>query len=262
MFRSAAKTMPVRRSGTRHRLHSEPRAIGASHAREILAGQRGPLCGGLLSASPRQRRARGRAGFCYDRAVNSPPWAPWPRLARGCRLPRIFITLAASFALAGCDRRADETAAPESTESERSTEKGEPAPPEDTPAAEEGGAESGAGAASKTLVVDGPLRVEFPPGFPEPVAHREEGELRGFAFSTTTYESFAEHLGLVAASVSEYDAEAFDELTPAYLLDGVKQTLLGAVTPPGAAPRARIASKARSDAPILARHSHWQFSRV
>ena len=158
--------------------------------------------------------------------MHSPPWALSPRLARGCRLPPLSITLAASLALAACDRRADENAAPGSPKPEPALTKGEVAPPEDPRSAEDAGAEPGTGAASTTLILDEPMRVEFPPGFPEPVAHREEGELRGFAFSTTTYESFSEHLGLVAASASEYDAEAFDELTPADMLDGVKQTLL------------------------------------
>ena len=162
----------------------------------------------------------------YDRAVLPPPRGPLPRLARGLRLLRVFITLAASLALAGCDRCADESGAAASPKPEPSPEKSEPAPPEDSPAAENGGAEPGTGAASTTLIVDGPMRVEFPSGFPEPVAHRDEGELRGFSFSTTTYESFSEHLGLVAASASEYAPNAFDELTPADMLDGVKQTLL------------------------------------
>jgi hypothetical protein len=79
---------------------------------------------------------------------------------------------------------------------------------------------------SGTLILEGPMRVEFPAGFPTPALHREQGELHGFAFSTTTYESYSDLFGLIAASLSEFEAEAFGVLTPGELLDGVKETLL------------------------------------
>jgi hypothetical protein len=79
---------------------------------------------------------------------------------------------------------------------------------------------------SGTLILEGPMRVAFPAGFPTPAMHREQGELHGFGFSTTTYESYSDLFGLIAASVSEFEADAFGALTPSELLDGVKETLL------------------------------------
>jgi hypothetical protein len=79
---------------------------------------------------------------------------------------------------------------------------------------------------SGTLILEAPMRVEFPAGFPAPAMHREQGELHGFGFSTTTYESYSDLFGLIAASVSEFEADAFGVLTPSELLDGVKETLL------------------------------------
>ena len=69
------------------------------------------------------------------------------------------------------------------------------------------------------------MRVRFPAGFPPPAGHGDEGEIRGFRYAVTTYESYSELFGLVAASAGQFSTSA-EKLPRAELLDGIEQTLL------------------------------------
>jgi hypothetical protein len=161
------------------------------------------------------------------------------------------LLLAVALALGACDRKATQSASPAPAEHEderepelvwveAQPEEREPADRELAPHQDQQDPPAGDGGAaaeppktsvtdddlSGTLILEGPMRVELPAGFPVPAMHREKGELHGFEFSTTTYESYSDLFGLIATSWSEFEPATFGTLSASDLLDGVKQTLL------------------------------------